>query len=136
DGEPWPIMNWKSSVALLPVRSGPPLIVSAGGRGTNANQTASYGVCTPGLVQGFVGAFDRAGQLVWGEKYPDEGNIRASCAVADLDGDGNHEVIVPFGCKGKVRCYGVDDSGNWGVCWTFQLGDPDAPWTQRSIASP
>jgi hypothetical protein len=138
DGEDWPVMDWKPSVALLPVPNGPPLVVSAGGKGmSGAGQSGNYGVCTPDSPRGWVGAFDREGHLVWGKKYVGEGNIRASCAVADLDGDGYCEVVVPFGCNGKLRCYGYDaHTGQWGERWDFQLGDPHAPWTQRSIASP
>jgi hypothetical protein len=131
-------MDWKPSVALLPQRTGPPLVVSAGGRGTTAgSQTGDYGVCNAGQTRAWVGAFRPDGTAAWAVRYDEGtglGNVRASVAVADLDGDGRFEEAVAFGCRGEVRFY--RDDGTEIAAWRRQLGDPLSEPTQRSIASP
>ncbi len=80
-----------------------------------------------GIVRAVSG---QTGALIW--QYATSRFIEAGPMVADLDGDGHYEVVVPFGCRGQVRCYGDDGTKRW----TYQLGDPAAEWTQRSIGSP
>jgi hypothetical protein len=138
EGENWNVMAWKSSVGLLPLKNGDPLVVSAGGIGNLEIQTGYYGRCDDNVAKGWVGAFHpNDGTDAWSFVYRDEGNIRGSCAIADLDGDGNCEVVIPFGCRGKLRCYGFDEhTRHWAERWNFQLGDEHKPWTQRSMCSP
>jgi hypothetical protein len=44
---------------------------------------------------------------------------RASAAVADVDGDGELEVIMPVGCFGQLRVY---DGLSGNLEWSLQLG--------------
>ncbi|TAK58352.1 MAG: hypothetical protein EPO24_08515 [Bacteroidetes bacterium] len=129
----WPVMDWKPTVALLPRPGRDTLIVSAGGRGSSlGSQSGDYGYCTDSAI-GWVGAFKPNGEIAWANRYVNEGNIRSSCAVADIDNDGRYETMVAFGCRGMFRCY--DDSGN--MKWEYQLGTNSSnEWTQRSICSP
>ena len=45
--------------------------------------------------------------------------MRGSAAVADLDSDGQLEVIMPTGCSGELRAY---DGLTGDLEWAFQLG--------------
>jgi hypothetical protein len=133
DSVAWPLMDWKPTIALLPRPGRDTLIVSAGGRGSSlGTQSGDYGYCTDSAI-GWVGAFKPNGDLAWANRYVDEGNIRSSCAVADVDNDGRFETLVAFGCRGMFRCY--DDSGT--MKWEYQLGtNTPNEWTRRSICSP
>ncbi|MBI3195339.1 MAG: VCBS repeat-containing protein [Ignavibacteriae bacterium] len=133
DSVVWPLMDWKPTIALLPRPGRDTLIVSAGGRGsTEGSQSGDYGYCNDSAI-GWVGAFKPNGDVAWANRYVNEGNIRSSCAVADVDNDGRFETLVAFGCRGMFRCY--DDSGN--MKWEYQLGtNSPNEWTRRSICSP
>jgi hypothetical protein len=51
--------------------------------------------------------------------------VRGSVAVADLDGDGMPEVVVPVGCGGDLAAYDGDSRAEE---WRFALG----PYTYAS----
>ncbi|MCI0396631.1 MAG: PQQ-binding-like beta-propeller repeat protein [Chloroflexi bacterium] len=115
--------DWKSSVALLPVAN-PPLVVTGYGIGTTQG-TANYGLCDP--VSGGIIALEGDGDIAWEHNFGDtEGNVRGSVAVADVDGDGQLEVLLTTGCYGKIHAY---DGATGAEEWSFQLGP-------RTIASP
>lgn len=108
--------DWKSSVALLPV-SNPPLVVTGYGIGTTEG-TGNYGQCNP--VTGGIVAVRADGSIAWEVNYAgSEGNVRASPAVADIDGDGQLEVLLTYGCYGKIHAY---DGATGAEEWSFQLG--------------
>ena len=104
--------TWKSSPALLPQAAGLPLIVMGYGLGIGPPPTQSgpVGQCVPGQVNGGIVAYDSLGNTAWHVDFGGaEGNVRASPAVADLDGDGVMEVVMPVGCFGGVHF--LDASG-------------------------
>jgi hypothetical protein len=113
---------WKSSPTLLPVTGGgPPLIVAGYGLGIQQPaQSGAVGQCDPPYVTGGVVAFNyNGGGVAWHHDFGnDEGNIRASAAVADLNGDGVADVILPVGCYGKLHIYSAAGAPEW----TMQLG--------------
>jgi outer membrane protein assembly factor BamB len=127
----WPgslnVDDWKSSPALvLPPPPTPPLVVSGFGVGTNTNNGVT-GLCETGGVQGGALAVNPLGTPVWQvTRTPDEGNVRASAAIADVDDDGRPEMILPYGCYGKLHAY---DALTGAQDWEIQLGS-------RVIASP
>ena len=51
--------------------------------------------------------------------FENEGNVRASPVVADIDGDGQLEVLLSVGCYGKLYAY---DGATGRQEWGFQLG--------------
>ena len=75
---------------------------------------------------GGVVAVRRDGQVAWENEFTNEGNVRGSPAVADIDGDGQLEVLLGVGCFGKLYAYdGATGREEWGI----QVGP-------RLIASP
>lgn len=109
--------DWKSSVALLPVRVDAPLVVTGYGIGTTVG-TGNYGACEPPMG-GIIAIDPRTGKIVWENVYQDEGNVRGSSAVADIDSDGQLEVLLTVGCFGKLYAY---DGATGREEWGFQLG--------------
>jgi len=112
---------WKSSPTLLPAPGGPPQIVAGYGLGIQQPaQSGPVGQCDPAYVTGGIVAFNYSGGTVaWHHDYGgDEGNIRASAAVADLNGDGVAEVMLPAGCYGQLHAYSATGAEEW----TRQLG--------------
>jgi outer membrane protein assembly factor BamB len=108
--------DWKSSVALLPLGDRN-LIVTGYGIGTTQG-TGNYGQCEP--VTGGVIAIDPLnGAIAWENEFENEGNVRGSPAVADLDADGTMDVVLTVGCYGKIYAY---DGSTGEQAWGFQLG--------------
>ncbi len=113
---------WKSSPTLLPVPGGgPPKIVAGYGLGIQQPaQSGPVGQCDPPYVTGGIVALNYAGgAIAWQQPYSGtEGNIRASAAVADLNGDGIADVVLPVGCYGKLHIYSATGAEEW----TLPLG--------------
>jgi len=113
---------WKSSPTLLPDPGhGPPKIVAGYGLGIQQPaQSGPVGQCDPPYVTGGIVAINYAGgTIAWQHSYSGtEGNIRASAAVADINGDGVADVILPVGCYGKLHSYSAAGAEEW----TLQLG--------------
>jgi hypothetical protein len=116
--------DWKSSPALLPLPGrASPLVVVGYGIGTTSG-TGNYGLCAP--AAGGIIAIDGDGNIAWEDAFQDEGNVRSSPAIADIDGDGVPDVLLTVGCYGKLlACDGATGARKWG----FQLGP-------RTIGSP
>ncbi|MBI2570910.1 MAG: PQQ-binding-like beta-propeller repeat protein [Candidatus Schekmanbacteria bacterium] len=108
--------DWKSSPALLPVDPENPLVVTGYGIGTTSG-TGNYGQCDP--PTGGIIAVDQHGSVAWENPYVDEGNVRGSPAVGDIDGDGELEVVLTVGCYGKIYAY---DGATGALEWGYQLG--------------
>lgn len=109
--------DWKSSVALLPL-PGRNLVVTGYGIGNREN-TGNYGRCD-WVIGGILAIDPLTGEVVWENDFGDrEGNVRGSPAVADIDGDGAMEVILTFGCYGKIHAF---DGATGAQEWEFQLG--------------
>lgn len=120
--------TWKSSPTLIPGPDGNNLIVMGYGLGIGPapTQSGSVGSCQKEYVFGGVAAVDESGRLVWDQDFGNaEGNLRASAAVADINGDGRLEVVIPAGCYGKLHTF---DALTGEPGWTLQLG----PLTQTS----
>lgn len=117
---------WKSSVALLPVTE-PPLVVAGYGIAVPPNaQSGIVGGCDPEWLTGGIIALDYQGHLAWHHDFgEEEGNIRGSVAVADLNADGVLDVLLPVGCYGALKAY---DGLSGDLEWERQLG----PRTQAS----
>ena len=117
---------WKSSVALLPVTD-PPLVVAGYGIAVPPDsQSGLVGGCDPLWITGGIIALDYQGKVAWHHDYGVvEGNIRGSAAVADLNGDGVLDVVLPMGCYGALKAY---DGASGSLEWVRQLG----PRTQAS----
>ncbi len=113
---------WKSSPTLLPdPGSGQPKIVAGYGLGIQQPaQSGPVGQCDPPYVTGGIVALNYTGGTVaWQHDFGNsEGNIRASAAVADLNGDGVSDVILPVGCYGKLHVYSATGTEEW----ILQLG--------------
>jgi outer membrane protein assembly factor BamB len=109
--------DWKSSVALMRFTDRSPLVVTGYGIGTT-NGTGNYGLCDPPMG-GILAIDPLTGEIAWEDQFENEGNVRASAAVADVDGDGQPEAILSLGCYGKIYAYdGATGLREWG----FQLG--------------
>lgn len=111
---------WKSSVTLLPV-SDPPLIAAGYGLAIAPNsQSGAVGQCFSDFLFGGIIALHADGSFAWQDDYGDqEGNVRASAAVADIDGDGALEIVLPVGCYGQIHTY---DGLTGAQEWQLQLG--------------
>ncbi|MBI3158374.1 MAG: VCBS repeat-containing protein [Chloroflexi bacterium] len=113
---------WKSSPALVPLADGTSLAVMGYGLGIGPNPTQSgpVGLCLPEYVFGGVVALNPDGSPAWQQDYGrEEGNLRASAAVADIDGDGDVEVLLPSGCFGLLHAF---DGATGAEEWTLQVG--------------
>jgi hypothetical protein len=113
---------WKSSPALVPQPEGPPLIVMGYGLGIGPppTQSGSVGQCVSGQVFGGVVALDWQGEAAWTHGFGNlEGNVRASPATGDLDGNGVMDVVLPVGCFGGLHIY---DGAGGQELWALQLG--------------
>lgn len=98
---------WKSSPTLLPRLNDTPLIV--GGYGN-----ATYAACDPGAISGGIYSIDPLSQALRSLRFQNEGNIRSSAAVANLDGDSNLEFVVGIECFGGVQAFdGVTLQREW-----------------------
>jgi len=120
--------TWKSSPALIPQADGNNLMVMGYGLGIGPapTQSGTVGGCQKEYVFGGVAAVDEGGKIVWDQSFGNaEGNLRASAAVADMDGDGRLDVIIPAGCYGKLHAF---DALSGKPEWSLQLG----PRTQTS----
>jgi len=117
---------WKSSVALLPVTN-PPLVVAGYGIAVPPNSNSGVvGGCDPPQVRGGIIALTYQGHVAWHHDFGGaEGNVRGSVAVADLNGDGVLDVVLPVGCYGALKAY---DGATGSLEWVRQLG----PRTQAS----
>ncbi len=112
---------WKSSPALVPVH-GQPLIVAGYGLGIGPNPTQSgpVGLCVEEFLSGGVVAITPNGEEAWRVDYGGaEGNTRASAAVADIDGDGEPEIVLPSGCSGRLHAF---DGATGDEEWSLDLG--------------
>jgi outer membrane protein assembly factor BamB len=111
--------DWKSSPALLPVDGGPPLVVTGYGLAYPADgQSGPVGECRHGTVFGGIVALTYQGHVAWHHDFAAQGNVRASAAVADLNGDGHPDVVLPVGCYGNLYAY----SNTGDLEWTLPLG--------------
>jgi outer membrane protein assembly factor BamB len=112
---------WKSSVALVPMQGVPARVVVAYGIGVPPNSgTGNYGYCDPHDLSGGILAISSTGQIAWEHNYGGlEGNMRASPAVADMNGDRRLDVLITAGCFGKLHVY---DAVTGEEAWNFQLG--------------
>jgi len=120
--------TWKSSPTLIPRSEGGSLIVMGYGLGTGPapSQSGPVGLCMREYVFGGVAAVDEGGSIAWDQSFGSaEGNLRASAAVADIDGDGRLEVVIPAGCYGTLHAF---DALTGTPEWTMELG----PRTQTS----
>lgn len=120
--------SWKSSPTLVPLSNGKSLIVFGYGLGIGPapTQSGTVGSCQAEYVFGGVAAVDERGEIIWNQDFGDaEGNLRASAAVADIDGDGQLEVVIPAGCYGNLHAF---DAVRGTPEWTLELG----PRTQTS----
>jgi len=120
--------TWKSSPALIPQADGANLIVMGYGLGIGPapTQSGTVGGCQSQYVFGGVAAVNENGQIVWKQDFGNaEGNLRASAAVADMNGDGRPDVIIPSGCYGKLHAF---DAQTGTPEWSLQMG----PRTQTS----
>jgi outer membrane protein assembly factor BamB len=112
--------TWKSSPALVPVHGGPPVIAVGYGLGFPLNgQSGPVGECQYDNVQGGIVAFHYDGSLAWNKRLDKEGNIRASAAVAAMQGGNRSKIILPVGCYGKL--YSIDGLDGT-IDWSLQLG--------------
>jgi outer membrane protein assembly factor BamB len=115
---------WKSSPTLLPDPSGVLTLTKiVAGYGLGIQQPAQsgpVGQCDPAYVTGGIVALNYSGGTVaWQHDFVhSEGNIRASAAVADINGDGVSDVILPVGCYGKLHVYNAAGAEEW----ILQLG--------------
>jgi outer membrane protein assembly factor BamB len=106
---------WKSSVTLLPV-SDPPLIATGYGLAAPPyGLSGPVGACEKEYLFGGIVALNIDGSHAWINDFGhDQGNVRASAAVADMDGDGELEIILPVGCFGKIYAYdGLTGEQEW-----------------------
>lgn len=111
---------WKSSVTLLPVSSPPDIVAGYGLAPPPGGKSGRVGECFREKLFGGVIALDHTGAFAWEDPFGNQaGNIRASAAVADVDGDDRQEVIMPVGCFGELRVY---DGLSGDLEWTMQLG--------------
>ncbi len=112
---------WKSSPTLVPYGSGQYLIVAGYGLAfPKDGQSGPVGECNyDNVFGGIVALHPDSGSLAWNHPFDHEGNVRASAAVANLNGDGRSKVILPIGCYGKLYAYdGLDGTPEW----SMQLG--------------
>jgi len=121
--------TWKSGPALLPVGVVPKVVVGYG-IGTCSNDPGcgqgSMASCSPlsgGVLAVNVVATDSE-RIAWERNFNgEEGQIRASAAVADIDGDGQPVVLIPVGCYGKLHAFlGASTSPTGTEEWSFPLG--------------
>jgi outer membrane protein assembly factor BamB len=106
--------TWKSSPALIPLTDAPPLVVAGTGIGTRFGTSFACEEIIGGVV-----ARNEAGTIAWEVDLRPDGNVRGSSAVADVDGDGQPEVLVPVGCGGDLAAY---DGASGAEEWRFALG--------------
>ncbi|MBI4885180.1 MAG: VCBS repeat-containing protein [Actinobacteria bacterium] len=120
---------WKSSPALVTSAHDEGSLIVAGyglGIGPNPTQSGPVGLCIDEFLSGGVVAVAPDGSEAWSRDYEGtEGNIRASAAVADIDGDGRLEVVLPSGCSGRLHAF---DGLTGDEEWSLDLG----PVTQTS----
>ncbi len=107
---------WKSSPALIPNSDGSPLVVTGVGYAINSEG----GFACERLYGGVVARNGLTGELAWEHILPgNQGDIRSSPAVADIDGDGRLEVIAAVGCGGSL--IGLDAQSG-ALEWELALG--------------
>lgn len=108
--------TWKSSPVAVSADPESVLVVAGTGIGTSFGTSFA---CEAEVIGGVV-ARNSAGQVVWEVDLRPDGNVRGSSAVADLDGDGTPEVIVPVGCGGDLLAL---DGATGAEEWRYPLGD-------------
>lgn len=108
--------DWKSSPSLLEV-PGRTLVVAGTGYALGPTPERACEV----VAGRYVARDARTGEVAWTIEMPEgQGDLRGSTAIADIDGDGQPEVIAGVGCGGRLL--GIDGATGT-IEWERQLGE-------------
>lgn len=107
---------WKSSPALLELGDRTLVVTGAGyALGPSAERACDD------VAGRYVARDAVTGEVAWTIEMPaGQGDLRGSVTVADIDGDGEPEVIAGVGCGGRLL--GIDGATGR-IEWERQLGD-------------